>query len=40
MIDERANINLVDNERYPNMLWTTVRDVLSMHQISNDVISK
>jgi hypothetical protein len=30
MIDERANLNLVDNERYPNMRWTTVRDLLSM----------
>jgi nucleoside-diphosphate-sugar epimerase len=40
MIDERAKLNLVDNERYPNMRWTTVRDVLSMHQASNDVIRK
>lgn len=40
MIDERANLNLVDNERYPNMRWTTVKDVLSMHQVSNNVISK
>jgi len=40
MIDERANLNLVDNERYPNMHWTTVRDVLSMHQVSTDMNSK
>ena len=31
MIDERAKLNQVDNERYPDMHWTTVRDVLSMH---------
>jgi len=40
MIDERAKLKLVDNERYPNMRWTTVREVLSTHQVSNDVISK
>jgi hypothetical protein len=40
MIDERANLNLVDNERYPNMRWTTVKDLLSMHQVSNTVIGK
>jgi nucleoside-diphosphate-sugar epimerase len=40
MIDERADLNLVDNERYPDMRWTTVRDLLSMHQVSNEVISK
>jgi NmrA-like family len=33
MIDERAKLNQVDNERYPVMHWTTVRDVLSMHLV-------
>jgi nucleoside-diphosphate-sugar epimerase len=40
MIDERAKLNLIDNERYPNMRWTTVREVLSKHQVSNYVINK
>jgi hypothetical protein len=31
MIDERAKLNQVDNDRYPGMHWTTVRDVLSVH---------
>ena len=42
MIDERAKLNQVDNERYPVMHWTTVRDVLSMHLdlIKNSISEK
>ena len=42
MIDERAKLNQVDNERYPDMHWTTVRDVLSMHLdlIKNSKVDK
>lgn len=40
MIDERANLNLIDNDRYPDMRWTTVREVLSKHQVSNNMNSK
>jgi nucleoside-diphosphate-sugar epimerase len=31
MIDERSNQSILDNNRYPNMRWTTVRDLLSAH---------
>ena len=40
MIDERSKLNMLDNNRYPDMHWTTVRDVLSTHQKSDNVISK
>ncbi|MBC8154325.1 MAG: NmrA family NAD(P)-binding protein [Bacteroidetes bacterium] len=32
MLEGRAKIALYDNDRYPGMRWTTVRDVLSAHQ--------
>lgn len=32
MIDDRANLDTIDNDRYPNIRWTTVKDVLSTHQ--------
>jgi nucleoside-diphosphate-sugar epimerase len=31
MLDGRALMNPLDNNRYPNMRWTKVRDVLSKH---------
>jgi nucleoside-diphosphate-sugar epimerase len=32
MIDERSKIDMLDNNRYPSMHWTTVKDVLIAHQ--------
>ena len=32
MMDDRANLNTIDNSRYPDMKWTTVRDLLSNHK--------
>ena len=32
MIDDRANIAKLDNNRYPQMHWTTAEDVLVKHQ--------
>lgn len=32
MIDERSTIVKLDNDRYPEMQWTAVMDVLSSHQ--------
>lgn len=34
MIDDRSNMNKLDNERYPNMRWTTVQDVISAYSTS------
>ncbi len=34
MMDERAIINTLDNNRYPEMKWTTVKDLLLKHQVS------
>ncbi len=31
MIDDRSNLDTIDNDRYPDMRWTTVRDLLSYH---------
>jgi nucleoside-diphosphate-sugar epimerase len=31
MIDERSNLDTLDNDRYPGMRWTTVKDLLSAH---------
>jgi hypothetical protein len=31
MIDDRALLKSTDNERYPNMQWTSAKDVLSNH---------
>ena len=33
MIDERATLNSVDNNRYPGIKWTTVRDLLLNHNV-------
>jgi uncharacterized protein YbjT (DUF2867 family) len=32
MIDDRAKLDSIDNERYPDMHWTTSRDLLFAHQ--------
>ena len=29
MMDKRATLNITDNNRYPGMKWTTVKDLLS-----------
>ena len=34
MIDERAKLSTFDNGRYPDMRWTSVKDVLSAQQAS------
>ncbi len=34
MIDERSKVDVLDNNRYPAIHWTTVRDVLIAHQES------
>ena len=31
MIDDRSKIDRLDNDRYPGMRWTTVKDLLSAH---------
>lgn len=31
MIDERSNLSSTDNDRYPNMVWTSVKDLLTAH---------
>jgi len=31
MIDERSKLNHLDNGRYPDIKWTTARDVLAAH---------
>ncbi len=37
MIDERALLKSIDNERYPNMQWTTTKDVLLKHLRSIEI---
>ena len=34
MFDGRAKLELLDNDRYPSIRWTTARDVLSARQVS------
>jgi uncharacterized protein YbjT (DUF2867 family) len=34
MFDGRASLEPLDNLRYPGILWSTARDVLSAHQVS------
>jgi nucleoside-diphosphate-sugar epimerase len=34
MFDGRAKLEPLDNDRYPSIRWTTVRDVLSANQVS------
>lgn len=34
MFDGRASLEPLDNVRYPGILWSTARDVLSAHQFS------
>jgi hypothetical protein len=33
MFDGRAKLEPLDNDRYPGMRWTTVRDVLSARRV-------
>jgi nucleoside-diphosphate-sugar epimerase len=40
MIDERSKIDMLDNNRYPEIQWTTVREVLTNHQKNSIVINK
>ncbi len=40
MIDERSKIDTLDNARYPQMQWTSVKEVLKKHQDSIKVGSK
>ncbi|MGA2297056.1 MAG: hypothetical protein ABSG15_05865 [FCB group bacterium] len=35
MFEGKAKLEPLDNDRYPGMHWTTVRDVLSARQVSN-----
>ena len=35
MFEGRAKLEPLDNDRYPGMHWTTVRDVLSPHLASH-----
>jgi len=32
MMDDRSKLETIDNDRYPNMHWTTARDILTAHQ--------
>ena len=32
MIDERSQIDRLDNHRYPKIKWTSIKEVLSKHQ--------
>ncbi|MEO6669575.1 MAG: NmrA family NAD(P)-binding protein [Ferruginibacter sp.] len=34
MMDERATLDTTDNKRYPDIKWTTVKDLLSNHKIT------
>ncbi len=34
MMDERATLRTVDNNRYPEMRWTTVKELLSAHPLN------
>lgn len=34
MMDERATLNTVDNNRYADMKWTTVKDLISNHKLT------
>jgi len=37
MFDGRAKLEPLDNDRYPGMRWTTVRDVLSARQVGRSM---
>ena len=34
MIDERAILKKIDNDRYPNIQWTSIQSLLSEYQKS------
>ncbi len=36
MIDERSTIKKLDNDRYPSMHWTTIKDVLTAHRAAGN----
>ncbi len=36
MMDERSTLNTIDNNRYADMKWTTVKDLLSNYKISKE----
>lgn len=36
MMEGRAKLDAYDNNRYPEMRWTTVKDMLSAHQATNN----
>jgi nucleoside-diphosphate-sugar epimerase len=36
MVDPRATMEKLDNDRYPAMKWTTIKDVLTKHQNENN----
>ncbi len=36
MIDERSTMHQIDNNRYPNMPWTTVKEMLLKHQTTQN----
>jgi NmrA-like family len=35
MIDDRSKINKLDNDRYPEIKWTTVKELLENHQLES-----
>lgn len=35
MIDDRSNMDKLDNDRYPEIKWTTVRELLENHQLES-----
>ncbi|MFT6689255.1 MAG: hypothetical protein ACJAX7_002287, partial [Saprospiraceae bacterium] len=37
MIDERSKIKKLDNDRYPEIRWTTVKDVLTNYLSSKSI---
>ena len=40
MFEGRAKLEPLDNDRYPGMHWTTVRDVLSAHHASQRLAAR
>ncbi|CAN5411024.1 hypothetical protein BH10BAC2_BH10BAC2_42070 [soil metagenome] len=34
MMDERATLKAIDNKRYADIKWTTVKDLISNHKIT------
>ena len=40
MFEGRAKLEPLDNDRYPGLHWTTVRDVLSAHHASKRLAAR